>query len=116
VRHPKRRGAWAVPWWDTLGNVRSLVDYRTRMEIADQVVEAYGDRLRDNESIVYAWLSTVGDYYTGDLQARVSSGVMRPLGRPAAMTLCDREDDTINTQVIRTQPDCLQIHYYDDVL
>jgi hypothetical protein len=113
---PEAPGKWADPWWKTLGNVRSLVGYRTRMQIADRVVEEYGDRLRAGESIVNAWLNAVGESYTEDLTSEVSTGETRPLGRPAAIALCDHDDDTINTRVSRQAPKCLRIRYYDDKL
>jgi hypothetical protein len=86
------------------------------MFINDDVGFPFGFMLSIGMPVVSAWLSTVhgASAYSGNPTYPAHGGIVRPMGRASAITVCGRENDTVYDTTNIGPPSCLRVFWYPD--
>jgi hypothetical protein len=116
VPAPDDTANWPNPWWSIFKGLHSVVGYRTVMFINDDVGFPFGFMLSIGMPVVSAWLSTVhgASAYSGNPTYPAHGGIVRPMGRASAITVCGRENDTVYDTTNIGPPSCLRVFWYPD--
>jgi hypothetical protein len=116
VPAPDDTAEWANPWWNVFGGLHSVLGYRTIMYIDDGVGAAFGSAIGKGAPVVSAWLNAVASnsYYSGNPKEKAHGGILRPAGRPSAISVCGHENDTVFNTTSIGRPGCLTVNWFGD--
>lgn len=97
VPSPEDTAGWVGPWFTLFGGLRNVVGYRTIMYINDGAGGPYGTSLASLAPVVSSWLSDVMSLpaYAGHPATAAHGGIVRPMGRPSAVSMSGHENDTV---------------------
>jgi hypothetical protein len=102
---------WYQTWFAVFRGLHTVVGYRTKA-LMDGVPAAFGVHVVSGRPILRSWIAEVAavpDYLKGQLVD--STGGAKPLGRPAAVTVCTHDQDTRTELVDISNPPCL-VNYW----
>ena len=107
--------AWYEPWQSLMGDVRSVVGYRTRMFVNDGTPAAYAKGLVMGAS-VSSWFSAIASLNLPDklIPSNLDSKRRIVAGRASAVFLCGHTDDPVWTAVAPAPATCLENWYMPD--
>lgn len=114
-----RDQAFAV-WRRIFNGMHAAVGYRTEMWIDDVVMGAFGTRIALGAAFVPAWLQTVAhdtaDYGTraGNFYKDGNRGIVEPMGRGSAVTVCGHTDDLVWDLADLGRPRCLREWWFEN--
>src|SRR5579864_855212 len=116
IPSPDDTANWPDPWWNVFGGVRNVVGYRTIMYINDQAGGPYGTSLGNLAPVVSSWLGDVSSLnaYSGNPTASAHGGVVRPMGRPSAISACGHDTDTVLSTGTLRRANCLTVWWVPD--
>jgi hypothetical protein len=116
VPSPDDTANWPDPWWTVFGGVRNVVGYRTIMYINDQAGGPYGNSLGNLAPVVSSWLGDVISLnaYSGRPTLPAHGGVVRPLGRPATISFCGHDGDSVLSTGTLGRANCLTVWWFPD--
>lgn len=98
---------WYDTWFAIFHGLHTVVGYRTKA-LMDGVPAAFGQHVASKRPILRSWIAEVTlvpEYGQGGTVS--STGGAKPLGRPAAITVCDHDADTIEGLANLSSPQCL---------
>jgi hypothetical protein len=116
VPSPEDTAQWPAPWWNVFGGVRNVVGYRTIMYINDGAGGPYGTSLGNLAPVVSSWLSDVISLnaYAGHPAMAAHGGVVRPMGRPATVSMCGHDNDSVLSTSSLSRANCLTAWWFPD--
>jgi len=98
---------WYQTWFAVFRGLHTAVGYRTKA-LMDGVPAAFGVHVVSGRPILRSWIAEVAavpDYRKGHVVE--STGGPKPLGRPAAVTVCKHDHDTLHELADLSNPQCL---------
>lgn len=110
---------WALPWWDVFSGLSSVLGYRSSMFVEDEAGATFAKSVRINSAIVPAWLSVVASlnvYGPDGWVTKTECTNNEPMGRAAAIAVCDEGSKARVTDASRPRPDCLEAWWLNDAL
>ena len=97
VPSPEDTAGWVGPWFTIFGGMRNVVGYRTIMYINDGAGGPYGASLGSLAPVVSSWFNDVMSLndYSGHPTSAAHGGIVRPMGRPSAVSMSGHENDSV---------------------
>jgi hypothetical protein len=118
IPSPDDTAAWANVWWSIFGGIRSVVGYRTPILVYDGAESGYASSLGKLAPVVSSWLGEVialNEY--ADHQASPGhDGKDHPMGRPATISVCGHEQDSVVPHPGLKSATCLAVWWFPDSL
>jgi len=87
-------------WWDVFQGLHSAIGYRVDMYVSDNVTSNFGLWTGLGASLIPAWFVEVAANNLYGVSTAVNfnpnRGIVEPLGRASAVSVCGHLDDTVN--------------------
>jgi hypothetical protein len=105
--------SWTDPWWRIFQGLHTVVGYRTVMWINDGVGQPFATSIKNGTPVISAWFNALesSSAYNPDANYVNHCGLNWPMGRPAAVTACGHNNDTIYDQQSIAAASCLTIYW-----
>jgi len=116
VPSPDDTAGWVGPWFTIFGGMRNVVGYRTIMYINDGAGGPYGTSLGSLAPVVSSWLNDVMSLnaYSGQPTSAAHGGIVRPMGRPCAVSMSGHENDSVLAVSWLPRATNLTIYWFPD--
>ena len=113
---PDDTAQWPDPWWLVFGGVRNVVGYRTIMYISDGAGGPYGTSIGHVAPVVSSWLNDVISLnaYSGHPTTAAHGGVVRPMGRPATISMSGHDGDSVFSTSTLGRANSLTVWWFPD--
>ena len=118
IPSPDDTAAWATAWWSVFGGIRSVVGYRTKIDISDGAEFSYPTSLGKLAPVASSWLGDVIalNDYANHPTAVGPDRKNHSMGRPATISACGHEDDSVISASGDKPPKCLAVWWFPDSL
>ncbi|HKC23460.1 MAG TPA: DUF6345 domain-containing protein, partial [Thermoanaerobaculia bacterium] len=104
---------WPAKWWHIFGGLHSVLGYRTIMYIDDGATYPFGIHMGWGCNLTSSWLQDVAasSLYWGS-PGQVMHGTWKPYGRPATISVCGHEADSVYNLAALPAAGCLTNYWY----
>jgi hypothetical protein len=105
---------WFETWFAVFRGLHTVVGYRTKA-LMDDVPAAFALHVANGRPILRSWIAEVAAFPKYAQGTVISTGDRaKPLGRPAAVTVCHHDDDTKAELADLPSPSCLVNYWLTD--